>query len=339
MLSLQYTLKVSLLAFRTTYTPLSALIKLAIISVIAYLLYIQLSEGKGIEAIKALFQGNIRNLNLLYLIITIALMPLNWWLEGIKFKKLMSPHQQISYKGALSAVLAGIAAGIVTPGRIGEYAGRVFTSDPEHKTEVISATLLGSIAQNVCNIICGLLFSYFFLKSAIGVTYDNTYTFVVMITIQIVLLIGMYYHLPELAHKIEKIVGSRLTDKISSRLKSLDLYNNSLLNVVLGISVLRYIVYFSQYFCIMKFFGIGNSFLNLSGNISGIYMIQTGIPLPAFLSVMARGELAVLVWSGSGIDSMTALAATFSLWFINLIIPTAVGLIVLLRSDIEKYFK
>lgn len=78
--------------------------------------------------------------------------------------------------------------------------------------------------------------------------------------------------------------------------------------------------------------------LILYSNVSGIYLIQTGIPLPAFLSVFARGELAILVWSSVGIDEMTALVATFGLWLINLIIPALLGLLVLFQTDLKKYF-
>lgn len=306
---------------------------------IAYLLYSQFTSGKGIMAIQSLFQGSNNSLKPAFLLITIFLMPINWWLEAFKFKKLMSPHLNISTRHATATVLAGIAAGIVTPGRVGEYAGRLLTSDSDRKTEVISATLLGSIAQNLCNIVVGLLFSYFFLKSTIDVTYDNTFTFVTLVTIQVVLLVSIYYHLPQVAHFMERFLGNRYIHSISPKLKALDLYKNSLLNVVLGISAVRYLIYFLQYLCIMKFLGVESSFTDLAGNISGIYMIQTGIPLPAFLSVMARGELAVLVWAGIGVDSITALGATFSLWCINLVIPTLVGMAIILASDLKKYVK
>lgn len=313
--------------------------KILCLAGISFLLYHQLTSGKGITAWKSLYYAEESGLKPIYLLIAIGLMPLNWWLEASKFKKLMSPHTHISFGFAMSTVLAGIAAGIVTPGRVGEYVGRLITSDPDRKTQVISATLLGSIAQNLCNIIAGLLFSYFFLKSAMDVTYDNTFAFVTVVTIQIVFLVYVYYHLPEVAHFIDNKISTKFTRSISHELKSLDLYNYSLLNAVMVISAGRYLIYFLQYFCIMRFFGAENSFTDLAGNVAGIYMIQTGIPLPAFLSVMARGELAVLVWSGIGIGSITALAATFSLWFINLIVPTAAGIIILMRADLKKYLK
>ena len=84
--------------------------------------------------------------------------------------------------------------------------------------------------------------------------------------------------------------------------------------------------------------GVHSDFLQLSGGIASIYLIQTGIPLPAFLSILARGELAVLVWSTLGIVELTALMATFILWFVNLIFPSLIGLLIMTRLDVKAYF-
>lgn len=317
----------------------SAIIKLFVIVSILVLIYLQLTSGDGQNSLKSIWLNHRKELKPVYLWLCLCLMPINWYLEALKFKKLMMPHIVLSVKASLLSVLGGLAIGIVTPGRVGEYAGRLITTDPEHKTEVISATLLGSIAQNICNIAAGLAFSYFFLKSTLNVTYNNTFTFVAGVTIQIVILVAVYYHLPQFAHLIEKMLPRNIISRISARLKTLDLYKPALLNLILGLSFLRYMVYFLQYILIIRFFNVGSEIIEIAGNVAGIYMIQTGIPLPAFLSIMARGELAILVWSGLEVSSTVALAATFTLWIINLILPSVAGLIVLYFADIKNYFK
>lgn len=314
-------------------------LKFLIILFFGGLIYYQLTKGEGIDAVLAIRTEGKDIIQLPYLLLVIILMPVNWWLEAVKWQKLMSPHLQITFIDSMQTILAGVAAGIVTPARIGEYAGRLLTSDPNLKTQVVSATLLGSISQNLCNIAGGLFFSYYFLKSIFPVTYYDHLTFILLISLQIGLLFGLYYNLPKVAHFIERRAGHRFILKYSAKLKSLDLYNYSLLNSVLTISATRYLVYFVQYILIMKFLGSTHSFGALGGNIAVIYLIQTGIPLPAFLGVFARGEIAVLVWSGLGVEKIVALAATFGLWFINLIIPAFAGTIILYKTDLNKYLK
>jgi hypothetical protein len=294
------------------------------------------SEGKS--ALYDTWMSGKFDGNFWFLMLCFLFMPLNWWLESTKWRWLMSPHISMSTFSALKTVLAGVAAGIMTPARLGEYGGRLVTSDPELKTQVVSATLLGSIAQNLCNIVVGLGFSYFFLKNVFGVTYGQGIAFSIIVSIQIFLMVWFYYNLPKVAHFIEQYVNTKYTNKISKQIKTLDLYQKGLLHRVLAISFMRYCIYFCQYVLFMMFLGINVEKLTLFSNISGIYLVQTGIPLPGFLSVFARGELALLVWSSVGVDSVTALVATFGLWLINLILPSLVGVVILLGTDFKKYF-
>jgi len=306
---------------------------------ISGLLYYQVVHGKGYEALLTSWENQSVHWDYKYLIFSILLMPVNWYLESKKWQILMCPHTKLTFQQALKTVLSGIALGIVTPARIGEYGGRLLTSDPNQKPQVISATLLGSIAQNLCNVVVGLLFSYYFLKSIFNVIYTEHITFRIVVGIQILLLIFIYYKLPKVAQFVERFFKWKYFLKISSKLKSLDLYTIKILNKILLISALRYGIYFSQYYLILQFLGVQNNFLELSGGIASIYLIQTGIPLPAFLSILARGELAILVWSSLGIIELTALVATFILWFVNLIFPSFIGLIILTRFDVKAYFK
>ena len=274
--------------------------------------------------------------HLLILLTILILMPLNWCLESKKWQLLMSPFIQISLKESLTIVLAGIAAGIFTPGRVGEYAGRVLTSDKDKKTEVISATLLGSISQNLWNIAGGLGFCYFFLKNVFPATNRYVIPLVIMVAIQIVILLLLYYNLPKV---VDFLVRKTFIRRYKNRLTGLKEYSANILNKTLFLSFIRYLIYISQYILMMLLFNVDVAPLDMIGNITGIILIQTGIPLPMFLSIFARGEIAILVWSASGVDSLTALAATFLIWFINLIVPSVIGLFILTKVDVYRYFK
>lgn len=263
-------------------------------------------------------------------------MPLNWCLESKKWQLLMSPFVQVSFKQSLKIVLAGIAAGIFTPGRVGEYAGRVITFDKDKKMEVISATLLGSIGQNLWNIAGGLGFCYFFLKNVFPATNGFVKPLILIVAIQIVILLLLYYNLPKVTDFLTRKTFIR---RYKNQLTGLKGYSVKILNKTLFLSFIRYLIYISQYILTMLLFNVEVAPLVMLGNITGIILIQTGIPLPMFLSILARGEIAILVWSASGVDSITALAATFLIWFINLIVPSVIGLFILTKVDFYRYFK
>lgn len=314
------------------------IIKALIVIAISYLLYVQLTDVNTVHHIHTVMETTKDSKYLLFLWLCIALMPINWWLESKKWQILMSPYVIITRWQSFKSVLAGVAAGIVTPARLGEYAGRLVLNDPDLKSQVISATLLGSLAQNLCNIIVGAGFSYYFLKSLIGVTYLNGLTFLIIVSFQVILMIYIYYNLPKVASILKKFFKLSYIDKWQSQIQSLDQYSIRLLHKVLAISAIRYLVYFMQYILILKFLGVELETKIYFQNIGSIYLIQTLIPLPAFVSVLARGELAILVWTSAGVDKVTALTATFGLWMINLIVPAILGLIIIYSTNFKKYF-
>lgn len=313
-------------------------IKIVFLLVFIWIIYKQLTQNQGITNFAETFSSKKLSWKWAYLAICFLLMPINWYVESKKWQLLMSPFEKIGLNKAFKTILAGISLGFVTPARIGEYGGRLITSDPNIKPQVITATLLGSISQNGCNIAFGLLFSYYFLKSIFSATYLNALTFTLLIGVQIVALILIYFNLPKVAGWINALLPQKLQWRYKGLLSIMAAYNRKLLVKVLSLSGLRYGVYFIQYLCIMYFLGINSDMLLLSSNIAGIYLVQTGIPLPAFLSIFARGELAIFVWGNIGIDHVTALMATFCLWFINLIIPAVLGFLILFNTNIKRYF-
>lgn len=304
--------------------------------IISILIAKQLQSDDTGRIIDYFKHNNRTNDHLLLLLAILILMPLNWYLEGKKWQLLMSPFVKIGWLQSIKIVLAGIATGIFTPGRIGEYAGRALTSDKDHKQEVIIATLLGSIAQNFWNIAGGLALSYYFIKNTFHVTNWLVISLMLIVAVQIVILLLMYYRMPKVA---DWLTTKTWLHQYKDRLVGIEVYSKPLLNQVLLLSLVRYGVYTGQYILTMFFFDVYIPFMTMLGNITGIFLIQTGIPLPTFMSIIARGEIAILVWSTTGVKNIIALAATFLIWFINLILPAIAGLIILSKTDFYQYFK
>jgi hypothetical protein len=65
-------------------------------------------------------------------------------------------------------------------------------------------------------------------------------------------------------------------------------------------------------------------------------LLQTAIPLPPIVGLLARGEVALKIWGISSQNDLSILAATFTLWVINLIIPALIGLVFILRLNFLK---
>ena len=51
------------------------------------------------------------------------------------------------------------------------------------------------------------------------------------------------------------------------------------------------------------------------------------------MGLLARGEVALKIWGLFTHNDLSILAATFSLWVINLIIPAFIGLVFILQAN------
>ena len=74
------------------------------------------------------FNGVLENLNtssgILLLIVVFLCQFVNWWLEALKFSKLISKAESINKWDSIKSVYAGNAVGVLTPNKVGTFIGR-----------------------------------------------------------------------------------------------------------------------------------------------------------------------------------------------------------------------
>src|SRR5688572_15786848 len=99
---------------------LGRVLKVAIVLLAAVMLFFALrkflAEPDSISRLVQLWQSHK-----MWLLLVVLLLPVNWFLETAKWKKLVSVSEPITWKEAWSAVLAGLAIGSATPNRVGEF--------------------------------------------------------------------------------------------------------------------------------------------------------------------------------------------------------------------------
>ena len=133
------------------------LIKIGIVTFALFFLYQQLtykSNVKEFDIDHILFQ-----LKQHYFVIgvVILMMFLNWFLESLKWRFLISKIEKITIKRSIRAVFSGITVSAFTPNRVGEYAGRVFCLEKADRIQGVLITIIGSMAQLLTTIVFGLI--------------------------------------------------------------------------------------------------------------------------------------------------------------------------------------
>lgn len=312
-------------------------LKLLLLLAIGYLLYTQVYMHTDVDLLQSKFDEGLQQGRWYYLLICVLLMPFNWLIESQKWRMLIAAWIKIPLRKAFKGILAGLSVGIVTPARIGEYAGRLIVLPNGSKAKSLMATLMSSISQNVANLIFGFFGAIVFFYCYFPIPPYVYMAGSVIGLAALVLVMTLYLHADK--WNLQQLLSWKPLHFLQQQANVLSQYDRHLLSQVLQWSLLRYIVYTIQYVLMLYFLGIS---IPLAAAISGvalIYLIQSGIPLPPILGVVARGELALLIWSIFTDNVAGILVATFGLWVINLVIPALFGLLIVLNVNNRKLSK
>ena len=274
--------------------------------------------------------------NQLWILAVILLAPINITFETLKWRELIYSFSPMKFWRVFKAVLSGITIAIFTPNRVGEYGGRILFVAAEHNWKAVIATLVGSLAQLLVLLSMGLLglivFSTHFLEL-------NNYFLPLVVSIGAVL-IGLmlfcFFNIDLLEPVVKRIPYIHHFQRFFKHLLVLKNYKKRELWTALGYAFCRYLTYSIQYYFLLKFYGIPvTPTLGMAG-IATIFFVQASIPLPPVMGLLARGEIALYVWEFFSPDQVAILAATFTLFVINIAIPALLGMVFIVQANILK---
>ena len=315
---------------------LNILIKLLIGCLLVWAIYRQVFSRRDASV---LWQGLVKQFeypNLYWLVVVMLLVPLNIGLEALKWKSLIRTFLDIRLSKVIVAVLSGITIAIFTPNRVGEYGGRILFVPAEHNWKAVIATLVGSLAQLLVILsagLIGLIFTYqYFFQTEL-----NVLPLIVSMGVIIVgLTVFCFFNIDLLVPVVKRIPFIKYFRRHLKHLTVLKNYTSRELWEAILFAFLRYLTYSLQYYFLLKFYGIPVTFFIGLAGIAAIFFVQASIPLPPVMGLLARGEIALFIWGLFSEDQVAILAATFTLFVINIAIPALVGMVFIVQANILK---
>jgi hypothetical protein len=318
------------------HTYLNFLIKFLITALLIWTIYAQVFAKENITDIWQTFVDHFTFPNLYWLVAVLFLVPFNWGFETLKWGELIKSFSNISFWRAYRAILAGVTVSLFTPNRIGEYGGRILMVKPENNWKAIVATLVGSMSQLMILLTFGLIGAVYFSAQFLNPEAYILKSVVVLGLIFIALLIMCFFNIDLLIPLIKRLPYAEKLKKYVKHVQVLRNYSNEILASVLFYSLLRYATYTTQYFLILQFFGIEVPILAAFAGIATIFLLQTSVPLPPIMGLLARGEFALFIWGFFSTNEIDVLAATFSLFVINLMLPALLGLLFIIQTNVVE---
>ncbi|MBL0767007.1 lysylphosphatidylglycerol synthase transmembrane domain-containing protein [Marivirga atlantica] len=255
-----------------------------------------------------------------YIIVLVTLfMPINWLMEVLKWKVVVSPLKQLTIKAAIPGVLSGVSLGFVTPHAVGDYFARIWSIDHKDRKKVLGPILAARSFQMLPTLLFGLI--------ALGsIQYSIDFDWLAYLSeiplgltlggVGLLLLMGFVFY------------------KYGNKIKHFKSYFELLLSIsktqytqLLGLSFLRYAVFSLQFLMLLSVFEVDLSIWHQFMGVAFIFLMKSVLPTFNFFSDLGVREFGgIIYFELFGLVTSPIIAASLILWLINIALPALIGL-------------
>ncbi len=282
-----------------------------------------------------LLLGQCGNLCIPAILLVLFLMPVNWIIEAFKWQLSLKRVEPIGFVRALRSSLYGAGVGLFTPNRVGDPFGRVALLKTENKAEAGLMAFQCAFAQQLATIFFGLLgiallsqepeFNRYFgnpwVIAAIAVGFGVAMLFV----------FGQKY----LSQFLDNFRVLKRFGFSPALISSVPL--SSSLTVV-AFSLLRYMVFASQFVLLLYLFGCEADFITAYAAVFTTYLFASLIPVLSVADAGVRSGFGI-IFVGAFWNQPAAIAlAAHMVWLLNVALPalSAVWFPFFLKDRVRK---
>lgn len=293
------------------------LLSVVLAGIIGYKLYSSPDAADELARLRAQLYGPRAAI----LFLAVLLAPVNWIIESFKWRYLTKSFKQQSLLHALASVLTGMSFAFVSPGKVGDFAGRILYFNKRTRLRAIIATLVGNLAHVIIT----------FLMGGIGLIVLNFYStgwwqlsLLGLCFGSFALLLFLYLRIQQVQPYLRKISW---LGKLGVALRILKRYKTDDLLRILAFSLLKLCVYTAQFVLLAYVFGTDMPLLAGYFIAFSMFWLITVIPSFFVADIIVRGYVAELLLVGTGIASAATpvLAGSYAIWLVNWVLPSLIG--------------
>ena len=305
---------------------------------LSYSVFKQIKNQPNLEESWVNIKASFTDTRVLNFILVFVLMFVNWSLEALKWKISVQGVQPVSFFKSLKAIFSGVSFSVTTPNRTGEYLGRVLYMDDGNRLRVISLTILGSISQLLVTIFFGLVGLLILRPDIDNVSLSGWMEWVkdlgiIGASIAFIVLTVFYFRIGWLVKWIDKIPAIKKYIWLINELEKTD---TTLLLRLLSISLLRYLVFATQYFLLFRFFGVEVNWWQGFWATAIVFFVMAITPTIELFEVVKKMYVTKEIFAIFTVNTLAIGFVTTTIWVINLVIPAAIGSLLILGI---KFFK
>lgn len=292
-------------------------LKLILFLGVIYVFWIQVTKA-GITSL------NLEVKSVWALILTILLVPLNWWLEYLKWKVTLDAAE-VSTPALIKrqSFLAGIVTGMLTPNMMGNFLGRMYYFQRRDRVSITILTLFTNYAQFVASMVFGFIAFILLHESPLGIISSN---WILTIGFSLIAVIFSFFYFDRF---FKVLFPSKM--RLYFRFRGLRERNRFRFGILL-LSLLRHVVFTLQFGSMLVAFGANIGWQEVHW-IWQYYFWVTLTPSLFLGKFLIRDSLALWVLRAIITQQEIILLSSLMIWCLNLLLPTFVALILVRHKN------
>ncbi|MCD6331726.1 MAG: flippase-like domain-containing protein [Bacteroidales bacterium] len=309
---------------------LKIILSLAALGYVAY----RIANFGHWEGVGTRILDSLTSYQLIFLVLPLLLVPVNFGFETLKWGLVIRPLERLSPAKALTGILTGLSMSILTPNRIGDIVTRSFILQPGNRVGSTGLTSVNSLAQTVITLVFGIPAALYYLYRTGEATTAEHHRILLLFGSALITGFGAIWLFMKLHIAVRwagRIGFKNQFQKISDALAILQ---GSFKLRVLTLSTMKYIVYLTQFYLLMRFFGLDITIPDGWACLGTTYLFLTLVPFPSLGDPGIRGSVTLFLLGPFTADLPGILFASWTIWLINIIIPALIGLFLLPRIKI-----
>lgn len=259
----------------------------------------------------------------------LVLTPLNWSLEALKWQWLVRRLAPLRFGEALNGVLAGLSLSMALPGPLGDTAGRVLSIRAEGRTGAVGAAAVAGGMQFYAALLVGTFAWALYLNDvpARNTRVSNGLLLLMAGLSGLGIVLNFFRH-----QFVSWSAHWPLLGRYVAWWRVIGQYSHAEMAAVFGLALLRHLTFSLQLYAAFRLYGIPLAPLTLAAGVGVIFLVKTITPAFNWLSDLGVREAAALwVFAPLGLPAPPLLAATLTLWLVNIGVPVCVGVFSLWR--------
>lgn len=297
------------------------ILKIGIVFGCLYFIYLKLFKNEQISFVdfwQIIKENHINSTKNLFILLCFSFM--NWFFEILKWKKIVSSFEKITFSEASKQSFSSLVVSLITPNRVGEYPAKAVFYRPLKRKLIIALNFIHNSFQLLTTILFGFLGALFFIYfDYFSLSFQPYYT---LFFFGIILFFGTAVKLKRISYiriGVEKSIlfWRQIPEKIKIK--------------TFLFSILRYIVFSHQFYFLLLIFNIEINYLQAISGVSLMYLIASVIPFLSLFDVVLKSAVAVFVFSFFDVDELKIVSTTLLMWIFNFVLPALIGSYFVLR--------